>query len=247
MALLLFIATGTTLLNAQKQYIYLNNGSVIKGKIIYTENQDLIKIRSAGNIFVYNRQDIDTIIYKATGATSPLEFNNFFRVGTTVLIGNRGNEEPAPVAFQVSYNHSVYNNISAGIGAGMEYYKETTFIPAFANFEYRFRNTRFSPFVYLKCGYLFAANESIQTETPVYYDPVSSIAPWPAYKQMELSPHGGFLINPGIGFNVMISDNFGFGLGVGYRYHKIGYYGDNGYSLDYQYNRLSIDIGIIFK
>ena len=94
---------------------------------------------------------------------------------------------------------------------------------------------------------MFATNETVQTNSQIYYGYESSIAPWPSTRELKLYPYGGVLINPGIGFNVMISDNFGFAFGVGYRYHKIGFEGDNGYSIDYQYNRLSIDIGIIFK
>ncbi len=245
MALLLLSTTGATLLRAQKQYIHLNDGSVIKGKIFLTEKENVIKIRSGSNIFVYNTQDIDTIMQRAPKDMQILDFNNFFRFGVTLLVGNRGNEQPAPAVFQASFNHTVYDNISVGIGSGMEYYKETTFLPAFANIEYRFRNSRFSPFLYLKCGYLFATNETIHTNNQRYYGYESFLSSWPSYK--ELHPFGGILINPGIGFNVMISDNFGFTLGIGYRYHKIGFEDDNDYSIDYQYNRLSVNVGILFK
>ncbi len=248
--LLLLSVLGVSSLYSQTQYVYLNNGSVLKGRILYSDNPNEIKIRSSGNIFVYNRQYIDSVTSKKVKPSTvgiPLDFKNFFRIGVDVLVGNKSNEEVAPAVFQASFNHTVYDNISVGVGSGMEYYKETTFLPAFANIEYRFRNTRFSPFVYLKCGYLFAANESIQKNTQIYYGYESSIAPWPSYRELELHPFGGVLINPGIGFNVMISDYFGFFFGVGYRYHKIGFTGDDGYSIDYQYNRLSINIGVLFQ
>jgi hypothetical protein len=77
----------------------------------------------------------------------------------------------------------------------------------------------------------------------MYYD----IWPGPGYNTRELDPHGGFMVNPGIGMNIMVSNGFGFTLGFGYRYHRIGFDGEDDYSLVYNYNRLSIDIGIIFK
>ena len=248
--LLLLSALRVPSLYSQMHYVYLSNGNVLKGRILYSENPDVIKLRSSGNIFVYNRQDIDSVTSKKVKPSIegvPLSFKNFFRVGVDVLVGNKSNEDSAPVVFQASFNHTLYNNFSVGVGSGMEYYKETTFLPAFANLEYRFRNSRFSPFLYLKCGYLFATNETIHTNNQIYYGYESFIGPWPSYKELELHPFGGVLINPGIGFNVMISNDFGFAFGVGYRYHKIGFEGDNGYSIDYQYNRLSVNVGILFK
>jgi hypothetical protein len=229
--------------HAQKRYVHLNDGTILKGQLLYSENADILRIKSRGNIFAYHRNDIDTILTQSNREAAPLEFKNYFRTGITRLVGHSANEDKSPTAFQLSFNHHLLKGISAGIGGGMEYYKEATFIPAFANLEYRFRDTHFSPYVFTKAGYLFAADEKVPGG-PVHYDMLSSFAP---YQSEGLSPEGGFLINPGVGFTMMLGHNFGLGFGIGYRYHSISFKGDNDYQLEYQYNRLTFDLGILFK
>ena len=244
---LLLLTYVTVTANAQKQYIYLKDGSVIKGKMVFSSDPQTVGIRSSGNIYMFKRSDIDTITSSRPMKGSPqdLDFRYFFRTALGILPGNSSNEQVAPALFSASFNRQVYKTISAGIGSGMEFYDQTTFIPLYANIEYRFRDTRFSPFVFLKTGYLFDTGGTVTTGG--YYPEMYDLWPGPGYETMELTPHGGFMINPGIGMNILVSNNFGFYLGFGYRYHKIGFDGDNDYSLTYNYNRLSIDIGIIFK
>ena len=247
--LLLLAAFSAAGIRAQKQYVHLKDGSVFKGKRIYTTDNEKVMIKSAGNIFVFDRAQVDTITSRhsdLTGQPKPLNFTYFFRTTLGILPGNPDNEQVAPALFSASFNYNIYKNLSLGLGSGMEFYNQATFIPLYANMEYRFRNTRFSPFVFLKSGYLLASGGTVTTGGgyyPMYYD----IWPGPGYNTRELDPHGGFMVNPGIGMNIIVSNGFGFTLGFGYRYHRIGFDGEDDYSLVYNYNRLSIDIGIIFK
>ena len=235
---------------SQKQYIHLKNGSVIKGKPVYSSDPQTVGVRSSGNIYMFNLSEVDTITSSRPlkGGRQTMEFRYFFRTALGILPGNSYNEQVAPAIFSASFNRQVYKTLSAGIGSGMEFYNDATFIPLYANMEYRFRDTRFSPVVFMRTGYLFAASETVTTGgyypvMPEYYDYITL----PGNGPVELTPRGGFMINPGIGMNIMVSNGFGFFLGFGYRYHKISFEGDNEYLLSYNYNRLSIDIGIIFK
>ena len=246
---LFFVLAAMPLLHAQKQYLFLKNGSILKGKILYSDDPETIKLVSSGNTFYIKRTDIDSVAMKRANyarTPRPVEFKYFFRANLGILPGNSSNEQVAPAHFSASFNRQVYKTVSAGLGSGMEFYNETTFIPLYANMEYRFRNTRFSPVLFLKTGYLFAAGDSVTTDNYYPVMPANYIYP-PNYGVRKLDPHGGFMINPGIGMNILVSDNFGFYLGFGYRYHRIGFDGADDYSLTYNYNRLSIDIGIIFK
>jgi hypothetical protein len=63
----------------------------------------------------------------------------------------------------------------------------------------------------------------------------------------ELDPRGGFLINPGVGYQRMFSSGFGMSFAFGYQFHRLSYNGENDYQLDIDYNRLTIKIGIIFN
>ena len=246
---LLFVLAAMPLLHAQKQYLFLKNGSILKGKILFSVNPETVKLASSGNILVIKRSDIDSVAMKKkryARARRTVGFKYFFRANLGILPGNSGNEQVAPAHFSASFNRQVYKTVSAGLGSGMEFYNETTFIPLYANMEYRFRDTRFSPVLFLKTGYLFATGDSVTTDNNYPVMPTNYIYP-PNYGVRKLDPHGGFMINPGIGMNILVSDDFGFYLGFGYRYHRIAFNGADDYSLMYNYNRLSIDIGIIFK
>jgi len=249
--LLLSIISLVSTMKAQKQYVYLKNGSVIKGKPVYSSDPRTVGIKSSGSIYMFKPSEIDTITLSKPVKSAPqaMEFRYFFRASLGILPGNPYNEQVAPAVFAATFNRQVYKNISAGIGSGLEFYNDATFIPLYANLEYRFRNTRFSPVVFMKTGYLFAANETVTTggDYPVMPRYNDYVMPPPGNGPQELEPHGGFMVNPGVGMNIMVSNGFGFFLGFGYRYHKLSFEGSNEYSLSYNYNRLSIDIGIIFK
>jgi hypothetical protein len=58
---------------------------------------------------------------------------------------------------------------------------------------------------------------------------------------------GGFIINPGIGYQRMFSSGFGMSLAFGYQFHRLSYKGENDYQLDIDYNRLTIKLGFIFN
>ena len=246
---LLVVLAAAPLSRAQKQYLFLKDGSIMKGKILFSVNPETVKLASSGNIFVIKRSDIDSVVIKRnrySRAPRTLGFKYFFRAGPGALIGNSGNEQVAPAHFSASFNRQVYKTVSAGLGSGMEFYNGDTFVPLFANVEYRFRDTRFSPVLFLRTGYLFATGGPVTADNYYRAMPANYIYP-PNYGTEKLDPHGGGLINPGIGMNIMVCDDFGFYLGFGYRHHSIAFNGADDYSLTYRYNRLSIDIGMIFK
>jgi hypothetical protein len=73
--------------------------------------------------------------------------------------------------------------------------------------------------------------------------------PWPTpeYYNTELDTKGGFMINPGIGYQRMFSMGFGMSVAFGYQFNRLSYKGDNEYQLDIDYNRLTIKLGFIFN
>jgi hypothetical protein len=164
----------------------------------------------------------------------------FFKVDGGVLTGNSGNEESAINFFHSSFNYGLTGKWFAGAGTGVEYYMEQSYIPFFANFEYRLRSTRFSPHFFFKTGYLFPGEK--QQSSELYEQNESRNLP-PKY----LKASGGVVVNPGFGFTSMIARDFGFSLGLGYRYHMLNYSGKAKYELQQRYNRISLSLSIIFK
>lgn len=237
----------------QKGRVYLKNGSIVKGRITETESSEIVRIHSAGNMWVFPLNEIEKIDYQFRVADEKEpgkepKLSNHTQIG--VLAGNNGNTKPAPFVLHSSLNYIVDKRIQAGIGTGVEFLNES-YLPLFANIEYRFRESRVSPYLFLKAGYCVPLEDSrmVYYDVIPYYSLTSSyIWPGPWYGQNEkLKAKGGVLLNPGFGVSSMFSNNFGMSFSVGYRFSRLRYEGEKSYGLDVDYNRLSISLGIIFN
>lgn len=232
----------------EKGYVYLKNGTVLKGE--YQFDNDKLKVVSAGNIWVFDRAEIDRVLdnqaaRKESIAESLDENAVFFRAETGFLAGNADNSQSAPFSFSGTVNYPVTNQFSAGIGAGVEFLKES-YLPAFLNLEYKIRAAASAPYLFMMAGYQVPIEESRRVYYD-YYPAWSSIWPGPDYNNEPLDARGGFLINPGIGYTQLFSPGFGMSVAFGYRFHRLNYTGENDYELEIDYNRLSVKLGIIFK
>lgn len=230
---------------SKKDVVYLKSGGVIKGQLI-THDAEKVKISSAGNDWVFNIAEIDSVSRVSRRLPKPEVpvLNYFFDTSMGVLIGNSGNNQTAPFSFMSSVNYKVANQFYAGVGLGAEFLQET-YMPAFAQFQYKFRNTRFTPYVNLQLGYQVPLEEANRSQSQIYYD-YSSVWPGPQ-SSGKLDSEGGILVNPSIGFQRFTSDNFGWFFSFGYRYHQLNYSGDKSYELESNFSRLSLKIGFIFN
>lgn len=248
--LILFITTGLFLFPAfaqqsKKDLVYLKSGGVIKGQII-TNDVEIVKINSAGNEWVFKQTEVDSISrFKRTRNESGLTKNYFFDTSMGVLVGSSGNNHSAPFSFMTSVNFKVKGNLYAGAGLGAEFLDES-YMPAFAQVQYKFRDTKFTPFVNLQVGYQVPLEDANRSQATIYYDYSSSYYPYPQ-NSGKLNADGGFMISPSIGFQRFTSDNFGWFFSFGYRYHQLNYTRDNDYKLETNYSRLSLKIGFIFN
>ncbi len=236
----------------QKGYVYLKNGSILKGKYQYTDDLSKLKIESAGNLLIFQAGEIERVTsnkaelnkeFEETKSYSPL----ILRTEIGVLAGNSGNSQTAPFSFSSALNYSVLPKLSVGAGIGLGFLKET-YLPAFVNIEYKLRNSYSTPYVFLKTGYqvpLEDSHEIYYGVQPYYYD---SFMPWPYpnNNNQKLDPKGGILVNPGIGYQRIFSSGFGMSFAFGYQFHRLSYKGENDYQLDIDYNRLTIKLGVIF-
>ena len=255
LCLLLFVAFIAIPVFAQPQkgHVYLKNGTILKGKYQYSEDLTKLKIESAGNLWIFQADEIEKVTsnkaelnkeFEEPKINSPL----FLRTEIGVLAGNSGNSQSAPFSFSSSLNYTVIPKLSVGLGIGLEFLKET-YLPAFINMEYKLRNSYSTPYVFLKTGYEIPIEDSQEIYYGVQPYSYDSFMPWPYpnnYNQ-QLDPRGGFLINPGIGYQRMFSSGFGMSFAFGYQFHRLSYNGENDYRLDIDYNRLTIKLGIIFN
>jgi hypothetical protein len=165
-----------------------------------------------------------------------------------VLAGNPDNEHDAPFIFHSSLNYAFHKNLSAGLGVGVEFLKETC-LPVTANLLYQLGDKKvITPFVMLEAGYQIPLESKITSNDIYYYvSPVSSY--WPGdyyYWPEKLDAQGGWMLNPSVGVVFYTSSGLGISLAAGYRYQKLNYKGTDDYKLFVEYNRLSLTLGIIF-
>lgn len=249
--LLTSIITISLFAQAEKGYVYLKNGTVLKGKYQYSSDFNKLKMESAGNLWVFDATEVDSISSKRAKPINTFEAEKsnslfFLRTEIGVLIGNSDNSQSAPFSFTSSLNYSIVPKFSAGVGVGLEFLKES-YMPVFINLEYKFRNSYSTPYLFLKGGYQVPLEESREVYYSDYQPWSSSIWPGSYSSQNNMDTKGGFLINPGIGYQRMFSQGFGMSFAFGYQFHRLHYSGDNDYGLDIDYNRLTMKLGIIFN
>ena len=248
--LILLLVVGNLLAQTHKKdVVVLKDGTNLKGHFVRVDN-DKIVVQSGRNIWIFNNDQIDSIIsatpVKSADLGSPvLKRPYYLKTTFGELVGNSASEKQSPFSFDASFNYGIVTKFYTGVGMGVDFL-ENSYMPVFLNLEYRFRDTRFTPFVGVKGGYLIPLDDGISST--IYYDyyPATS-SYWPYYPQEELKDKGGLMVNPSFGFVSYINDNLGLSLGIGYRYHEITFKGDNHYQLDKSYNRLTIRLGILFN
>lgn len=240
----LFMASLGFAQKRSKGVIYLKNGSVVKGTMIPIENDKLV-VQSNKNTWVFNQSDIDTIaVRKIQKSIDRVEKPWFLELSTGLLAGGSGNPKSAPFSLMGSFKHQLLDQFYVGAGVGIEFWEES-YLPAFAQADYYFRKTDFTPFVGLQFGYMLALDDSPNTNT--YYDYASYSSYWPGPSRGAYDPEGGLMINPSIGFKGMFHENLGWMFSLGYRYQQLNFDGVDESSMKRNYNRLSIRIGIIFN
>lgn len=230
----------------KKDIVYLKSGGIIKGQVVM-HDLDVVKINSSGNQWVFKTAEVDSVSkYAKQRPANDFNGRYFFDTSMGVLIGNSGNSQKAPFSFMTSANYRIYGKLFGGLGLGAEFLDET-YMPAFVQFQYKFRDSRFTPFVNVQAGYQVPLEKESHRNFNNYYVDYSS-SYWPGYQNnQKLETEGGFFINPSIGFQQFTSDNFGWFFSFGYRYHQLNYSGDNNYKLETNFSRLSLKIGFIFN
>ena len=175
------------------------------------------------------------------------KFTNFTEAG--VLFGNSLEENKAPFIFHSSLNYGLYKNLSAGIGVGLEFLKET-YMPVTANIMYQFRkDNAIFPFLRFRTGYQVALENTTIVNIYSYWPSVSSsyYSYYPYYPVTEkLKARGGWIAEPSLGVTVYTRAGLGFSFAAGYRYQKLKYSVKDDYIIWTEYNRLMLTLGITF-
>lgn len=244
----------------KRGYIYMKNGTVLKGTYIYSPSLDKIRINSGKNSWVFNADEVDHIttsrprpvmqedsVFKPAAFLQPKWFN-ISEVG--MLVGNPDDSQSAPAVFGTAVYRQAYKNLYAGAGLGVEFYKES-YLPVTLNLLYKFRKTGFTPVASVQAGYEVPVGKSRSLYYEVVPDYIYSSPSlysryWPS-SQSKLTAHGGILVNPSLGFIKQWNSGLGITLSAGYRFHRLHYSGENDYHMFIDYSRLSVKLGFIIN
>lgn len=168
-------------------------------------------------------------------------FKGYFNITDMgLLIGSTQNRHPAPFAFMTTNGYHISEQLSLGLGIGVEFLSGS-YMPIVLDARYYVRNTGFSPFFSLYGGYALALDDDGSNGNVYSYDAI-----WPNQNYEPYQAKGGWLFNPGFGIRNMFGENFGIIFSMGYRVQRL-YFTAEQRKLLVDYNRLTVKIGIIFR
>jgi len=225
--------------------IYLNNGSVIRGKILKNGTDSLRIETRCQNIFALAKADIlkiDKEKYKVQKNQSkeqyvPKDLNGFYNITTFgLLTGKTEARDAQTYSFQtiLGYSHNQY--IGTGLGIGIERL-QTEIIPVFLSLKSNLLKKANSPIVIFNIGYSFPLSK-VKNED---------------YK--EYNYEGGLNIGFDIGICSFKAAKRAFLITAGYRYQLVKetsnntswYYPNSTEKNTYKFNKIAIKIGFMFN
>lgn len=252
-SLLLFVFLISSTLFAQRgkrDVVYLKNGSIVRGTIVLQDPNKMIKLKTADNsLWVFTNEQIDSI--KRTDIVrNPPKTGYFNLTEMGVLAGNYSNATKAPFTLINVSSWYFEEGFSTGLGVGIEFSNET-YLPVVADFRYYIRDKRPLPFISLQAGYSIALGGSYEQTfyavDDIRMSPINFAGPMPS-SSGPIAAKGGLLINPAIGIQTPLNDNLALTFSAGYRWMKHRYIrSSDSYTLDIDYNRLSLKVGLLFK
>ena len=237
-ALILFLAASNSFGQSKEDVVYLNNGSIFRGKVVENVTGVRTSIEILGhNLIVIPDSAIKMILMDQKLQTrekenfgSPVEMNagvNFY--------GGSDNSNSGGITFITSYRFPF--RLSVGAGVGMEWFEHQQ-IPFMAETKYYFLKGSWSPFVYAQGGYALPMTK----KTDDYYSD---------------KYYGGWLAGTGGGMRFNFTKRNALVFSFGYRYQKtktilgsypwmssIQLYETTRYD---EYNRLAFSFGFLFN
>jgi len=178
----------------------------------------------------------------ASQAAGEFTFKGYYNITEMgLLIGSPENTRPAPFSFMTINGYHLTEQLSAGLGIGVEF-PSGSYMPVVLDTRYYIRNSSFSPFLQLYGGYALVLDDAGSNEV-IYYN--SSYVDYYGGDQ-KYKAKGGWLLNPGFGIRNMFGENFGVIFSVGYRLQRL-YFKSDARKLMVDYNRLNIKVGITFR
>lgn len=225
--------------------IYLKNGSVIQGNLVY-QTTDSVKIETfCQNIFAYSINEILEIKQENSSHPKseqekefvPGNFKGFYSYSTFgLLVGNSDITDSYTFSFNTSAGYEFNHYLGVGLGLGVEKLK-TELVPLFISIKSNLTNNITTPTISFYIGYSFPLSEN-KKEDNIDYD----------YE-------GGINLGFDLGICSFKTNHRAFTISAGYQYQVLKekstfYYwgGDNAFETNiYEFNKITIRIGFMFR
>lgn len=216
-------------LNKTEDVVYLKNGGILRGEIVELNENEYLKIETAGrNIFVIMMNEVEEIATEAIPVQPYFKESGYINRSGFEFMRANGN---STARFYMINGYRFTPRFSAGIGFGITPYNDPlTLVPLFIDLNLRFLKANASPYLFVKAGYNFS----------VHYD-----------DDVQIDRHsGGLLFNPGVGLQFDLSSNFGWYINAGYNidnsYYAFEWWGTQTVENDLSFRRVNFGLGLSF-
>lgn len=226
--LILFVLffVGAVAQGKKETVVYLKNGSVIRGQLIGSSDQQTRILTQDGSIWSFSKAELDSVrsekrfrnfAYKTKGFAHFSELGPLVAGKTTV-----DGVTTAAFSFQTVNGYKFNQFAMLGFGTGVDLYATQTIVPLFASFRGDIAtNGTVLPFYFIDAGY--GANITQDSQAGEDFK-------------------GGLLYAAGIGVKIPFNRSAGFLLSIGYRYQATQSI-RNQDQIDTKYRRLAIRAG----
>lgn len=243
-----FIVTIISLFTVQNLFaqstediVYLNNGSILRGKITEKVSGNHVTIEMAGRNLLVIPDSVIKLVLTDQVVPAKNRENNASPVEMAASVSFfGGSKNSAGCSFITSYRFPF--RLSTGVGIGNEWFDRQQ-IPFIADIKYNFLKGSWSPYVYAQTGYAIPLSKKLEGEN-MWYNP-------------NVEYYGGVLAGVGGGMRFDFTGHNALIFSVGYRYQKTKTVTDNNYwssssyieeTIKYdEYNRMTFSVGFLFN
>ena len=240
-----FLLLFPVMLHAQQNEadaLYLNNGSILRGKVLESIPGQGVKIEMVGdNILVIPESEIQKVVMRETESVTSSETRQLSKVEVHPQVHLFGGSDQS-WGFTVKTDYVFPFRLSVGGGTGVEWFGGAM-LPLFADVSYKILPGKWSPYLYAQAGYAIPLEEN--QSTYYYYD--------------NQNNHGGILAGAGAGIRKDFSKHSAITFSVGYRFQQSRMTAESGswYIFDPNYtisterterfNRIALSLGFLFR
>lgn len=245
-AAVLLIAATQVYSQKNKDALFLRNGSQIFGKMEQVTGNKISVRTSDGSLFIFDSTDVDHFVIHDNLTLTRKKQGFGFGAELGFLVGSQNSQYPSPLSLGVNGTYTFGTRYLAEAGTGIEIIGHT-YAPFYGGFRYCFRESRTSPFIFARAGYMLLMSES-DSQTNNY--PIIDIwYPDVYYYTEERSYKGGPTATGGFGISFAAKD-VEFALSFAYRHFRtketVTTSTDATENFYYNYDRLEVKLGLRF-